>query len=144
MRDEWLELWLRVLALHLPEPNDNGEHQATPAIRNQWLLASLGFFVGCVPHGMEGACATEEGREVVRHAIHSLLSVLEESDTPLDPDTFSLLGFQVIGFSSPVERRSLKEIGHAFLDLIDGKITGRSSRADIMPGSKPYRRVEDA
>lgn len=143
MRDEWLELWLRLIALHLPEPNDAGEHQATPEIRNQWLLASLGFFVGCVPHGLEDACASEEGEAVVRHAILSLLHVLEESDTPLDPDTFNLMGFQVIGFTSSVERRCLKDIGHAFLDLLDGKIVGRASRADILPGSKPYQRVDD-
>ena len=56
MRDEMLELWLRLLSLHLPEPNDNGENTATPDIRNRWLLASRGYFNGCVPHEMEYAC----------------------------------------------------------------------------------------
>ena len=39
MRDEMLELWLRLLSLHLPEPNDAGENVDTPEIRNKWLLA---------------------------------------------------------------------------------------------------------
>jgi hypothetical protein len=73
MRDSMLDLWLRLLALHLPEPTDSGEHQATLDIRNRWLLASRGYFIGCVPHDMEDACATKAGRDVVRIAIDSLL-----------------------------------------------------------------------
>jgi len=34
--------------LHLPEPTDSGEKKATLEIRNQWLLASLGWFNGCL------------------------------------------------------------------------------------------------
>src|SRR5689334_18414519 len=79
MRDGMLELWLRLLALHLPEPTDSGEHQATIEIRNRWLLASRGHFIGCVPHSMEDACATQEGRTVVRMAINSLLAALREA-----------------------------------------------------------------
>jgi hypothetical protein len=29
MRDHMLELWLRLLALHLPEPTNQGEHSPT-------------------------------------------------------------------------------------------------------------------
>jgi hypothetical protein len=79
MRDEMLELWLRLLALHLPEPTDNGEHTATFEIRNRWLLASRFYFGGCTPHHMEDACSTPEGRAVVRYAIDSLMTTLLES-----------------------------------------------------------------
>ena len=137
MRDGMLELWLRLLALHLPEPTDGSEHQATPAVRNQWLLASRGYFNGCVPHGMEGACATEEGRAVVRSAIDSLLAALQRAKTPLDPDTLNLLGIEG-QFTRPIERKWLEEVGYAFLDLLDGKIAGVAASTDIMPGSKPY------
>ena len=89
MRDGMLELWLRLLALHLPEPTDGGEHQATLKIRNQWLLASRGYFVGCVPHGMEDACATQEGRAVVRMAVDSLLAALQQTKVPLDAATLN-------------------------------------------------------
>ena len=91
MRDSMLELWLRLLALHLPEPTDSGQHRATLAIRNQWLLASRGYFGGCVPHGMEEACATPEGRNVVRDAIDSLLGALQRASAPLDAGTLDLL-----------------------------------------------------
>src|SRR5687767_13043462 len=103
MRDGMLELWLRLLALHLPEPTDGGEHEATPAVRNQWLLASRGYFNGCVPHGMEDACATVDGRAVVRSAIDSLLAALQRTTTPLDADTLNLLGIEG-QFTGPANR----------------------------------------
>jgi hypothetical protein len=140
MRDGMLELWLRLLALHLPEPTDSGEHQATLKIRNQWLLASRGYFSGCVPHGMEDACATQEGRAVIRRAIDSLLAALQQAKTPLDADTLNLLGIEGGQFTVPIERKWLQDIGHAFLDLLDGKITGVPSSTEVMPGSKPYER----
>lgn len=137
MRDGMLEIWLRLLALHLPEPADSGEHQATLSIRNQWLFASRGYCIGCVPHNMEAACATSEGRAVVRSAIDSLLAALQTGSTPLDAGTVNLLGMEGTQVA-PIERRWLQEIGQAFIDLLDGKITGTSSSAEVMPGSIPY------
>jgi hypothetical protein len=136
MRDGMLELWLRLLALHLPEPTDSGQHQATLKIRNQWLLASGGYFTGCIPHGMEDACATREGIEVVRIAIDSLLHALDIAAKPLDPHTLNLLGIEGTHLA-PIERTSLRDIGRAFLDLLNGKISDTASSTEIMPGSSP-------
>ncbi len=140
MSDGMLELWLRLLALHLPEPTDSGEHQATLEIRNKWLLASRGYFNGCVPHSMEDACAAPAGRAVIRLAIDSLLEALHHRKTPLDTDTLNLLGIERGQFTAPIERKWLQEIGDAFLDLLDGKISSAPSSTEIMPGSKPYKR----
>jgi hypothetical protein len=139
MRDGMLEVWLRLLALHLPEPTDSGEHQATLEIRNQWLLASRGYFIGCVPHGMEDACATPAGRAVVRVAIDSLLAELQQAATPLDSDTLNLLGNEGTRFAA-IERKWLQDVGHAFLDLLDDKILCGPTSTEIMPGTKPYER----
>jgi hypothetical protein len=141
MRDGMLELWLRLLALHLPEPTDSGKHQATIKIRNQWLLASRGYFNGCVPHGMEDACATSEGRNVVRIAIESLLAALQQSKTLLDAATLNLVGIEGGRFIAPIERKWLEDIAHAFLDLLDGKVSCVPSSTEVMPGSKPYKRA---
>jgi hypothetical protein len=134
MRDELLELWLRLLALHLPDPTDAGEHKATPGIRDRWLLASRGYFTGCVPHGMGDACATDAGRSVVRSAIESLLTALRQAETPLDADTLNLLGIDG-RFIAPVERTRIHDIAQAFLDLLDGKVGGGPSSTRAMPGS---------
>lgn len=139
MSDSMLELWLRLLALHLPEPTDGGENSATPNIRNQWLLASRGYFSGCVPHCMADACFTAEGQAVVRAAIASVLKALRGAEAPLEPATLNLLGIEG-QFTRPIERSWLIDIGHAFLDLLDGEIAGVASSTEIMPGSKPYRR----
>jgi hypothetical protein len=89
---------------------------------------------------MEDACATEEGRAVVRMAIDSLLGALQQAKTPLDADTLNLLGIEGGQFTAPIERKWLLEVGDAFLDLLDGRITCVPSSTDIMPGSKPYKR----
>ena len=141
INDGLLELSLRLLALHLPEPADSGEHAATPAIRDRWLLASRGYFVGCIPHAMEEACADEAGRRAVRSAIDSLLAALGKSDVPLDAGTLNLLGVEGGEFCAALERWRLRDIAHALLDLLDGKIHATAAQMDIQPGSRPYVRA---
>lgn len=126
IHDSILELWLRLLSLHLPEPNDFGENPDTPEIRNRWLLASIGCFTGCVPHDMEYACATSVRRELVRAAIRSLLKALAAESSPLEPGTLNLLGIAGT-FTEPLPREALIKVGHGFLDLIDGKVQGAST-----------------
>ncbi len=139
IHDSILALWLRLLALHLPNPHDDGTYKVSLDIRNQWLVASLGCFQGCVPHGMEDACATSEGREVVRIAIKSLNDALEVIDNPIPKDALNLLGIEGIVFEAPEEKKRIQEIGYAFLDLLDGKLTSTvSSSSGISPGTIPY------
>ncbi len=64
IRDSILELWLRLLALHVENPIESGA--LATKIRDQWLLASRGFFIGCVPEGLEEAVSTPEGDALVR------------------------------------------------------------------------------
>ncbi|MEL7500794.1 MAG: hypothetical protein AAFN77_24590 [Planctomycetota bacterium] len=139
MRDEMLELWLRLLALHLPEPTDSGEHAATPEIRNKWLLASRGHFNGHVPHEMEFACANPERMKLVRTAIKSLMASIEASDSALSADTLNLLGNESCKYTD-LERDRLRDIGFAFIDLLDGRINNTAHSTEIMPGSIPYAR----
>ncbi len=94
MRDEMLELWLRLLSLHLPEPFPAEGNSATHEIRNKWMLASRGYFNGCVPHEMEFACSTPERMQIV------------------------------------------------FIDSLDGRIRSTARSTDVMPGSKPYHRLD--
>jgi hypothetical protein len=140
MRDGMLELYLRLLALHLPEPTDAFEpdqSKAVLSIRNEWLLASIGVFNGCVPHGLEKACETEHGRSAVKKAIELLNSELDQATTPLDGATLNLLGIHGSRFEN-IERKSVRDVGRAFQDLIEGRITDTASETRIMPGSKPY------
>ncbi|MDB4634041.1 hypothetical protein OAG76_01415 [Rubripirellula sp.] len=140
MRDSMLELWLRLLSFHLPEPSDLGDHKLTPEIRNRWMLASKGYFNGCVPHDMEFACSTKESRTVVKSAIQSLMKALDKDDSALDPNMLNLLGNEGCIFNQPIDRSCLVDIGYAFLDLIDGRFDGTAHSTEIMPGSKPYPR----
>jgi hypothetical protein len=140
IRDGLLEMWLRLLALHVEDPIDPGSTAAK--IRDQWLLASRGFFAGCVPEGLAEAVSTPVGESLVRAAIHSLLEVLGEAPPCLDKGVLNLLG---IGgeFTTDIETWRLIEVGHAYLDLLDGRITAGPSDASFMPGCSTDSRRPD-
>ena len=134
IQDSLLELWLRLLALHIEDPVESGAVATT--IRDQWLLASRGYFGGCVPDGIEEAVSTVEGAALVRAAVHSLLEALALAPSRLGKDVFNLLGFSGGTFTGDIETRRLIEVGRAFLDLMDGKITSGQSDSSFMPGSQ--------
>jgi hypothetical protein len=133
MSDSVLELWLRLLALHVEDPPESCG--AATKIRDLWLLASRSHFYGCIPNGLGEATSTEEGATIVRNGVRSLLGELEIAPPLLNKDVLNLLGFMDGTFTRDVETRKLVEVGHAFLDLIDGKITADASDASFMPGS---------
>lgn len=133
MRDGHLELWLRLLALHIEDPSRQNPDPTATKIRDQWLLASRGFFNGCVPVNFEEAVATEKGKAVVRGAIDSLLKALRSAPVDISKDALNLLGFEGTS-QGDVERWRLIEIGQAFLDLLDGKIKSDPRDTTFMPG----------
>jgi hypothetical protein len=91
MQDSILELWLRFLALHIEDPVESGS--LATEIRDRWLLASRGYFMGCVPDGLEEAVSTPEGERLVRSAIHSLLNALKKALNHLSNGVLNLMGF---------------------------------------------------
>ena len=120
MRDSILEVWLRLLALHIREPNENDSartREAAKQIRDQFLLASKGYFVGCVPHGLEEAVSTPEGATLVRSAVDSLLQALEKAPKELSKDVLNLLGTEGGYYTDDFETWRLIEVAHAFLGL---------------------------
>ena len=125
MHDSFLELFLRLLALHVPEPEDRhseARHAATTRIRDGWLLASKGFFSGAVPVCLEEAVSTEDGKVIVQKAIRSLLRALPNGPHTISTPLFHILGLSDATRRSGIEADCLIDAGHAFLDLIDGKI----------------------
>jgi hypothetical protein len=137
MRDGDLELWLRLLALHVEDPQQSGGTATT--IRDQWLLASRGWFNGCVPHGLEKATATPEGSELVRNAVLSLSDALHRAPERISGGALSLLGFES-GYLD-IEVEVLRDIAGAFLDLLDFKVEATAHSTERMPGSisAPWR-----
>jgi hypothetical protein len=131
--DSFLELWLRLLALHIEDPTEPGSLATT--IRDQWLLASRGYFMGCVPDGLEKAVSTSQGEALVRAAIHSLLESLESAPAWLSKDVFNLMGINNGVFTEDIETWRLEEIGQAHLDLLDGRVLTGPGDAALMPGS---------
>ena len=132
MRDSVLELWLRLLALHIPEPSS--DHDVSYRIRNQWLLASRGYFSGHVPHDLHSAMSTEIGRTIILAAIKSLMAELANVPRILDGKTLNLLGIEGT-FREGFETYRLIDVGNAFLQLLAGELTCTVESTEFMPGS---------
>ncbi len=132
VKDGILELWLRLLALHLDEASDRGGR--SKGIRDQWMLAARGYFSGHVPDDLEEAVSTEDGEKVVRTAVRSLLDALDKAPEQLDTGVLNLLGFEGSFYCGDFDTRRLQDVGHAFLDLLDGRITTDASSSSIMAG----------
>jgi hypothetical protein len=133
MQDSILELWLRLLALHIEDPSDD-----TPVarkIRDNWLLASRGYFGGCIPNDLEDAVSSPDGRAIVLRAIGSLETALKKGPSLLDHHTLNLLGFEGVGFTGGFESSRLIQVANAFRDLIDGRIEWDVTSTAFMPGS---------
>jgi len=131
IRDGLLELFLRFAALHV---EDQVDPTALPnVVRNQWLLASRGFFTGCVPHDIDRFVATPGGREVILQAIQKLISALELIRAPLDHSVLNIMGMEG-RWTEPIEKEQLLEICSSMLQLINGEIGSHPSDTSFMPG----------
>lgn len=139
MADGVLELWLRLLALHLPEVTDHDNeivHRVTREIRDRWLLASKGYFNGCVPVDLEFALATDEGKNVVVAGIHSLRMALSQHPSKISRHAINLMNFEGIVWTEDFDAWRLVEVADAFLELIAGKITDTARSTARMPGCR--------
>jgi hypothetical protein len=132
MQDSILELWLRLLALHIADPDESSVAQK---IRDNWLLASRGYFGGHVPSQIEEAVSTIEGKETVLAAIRSLMEALANGPDLLDHGTVNLLGFHDVNFNGALESKRLLQVGEAFISLIAGEIQSDATSTEYMPGS---------
>lgn len=131
LNDGLLELWLRFAALHIEDsPQENSEEHK---IRDQWLLASRGYFSGFVPHDLGEAVSTEQGKAIVVSAIISLLSVLKRAPDLLGKDALNLMGMSGT-FTADIETYRLIALSEALLDLIDGKVGSDASDTSFTPG----------
>ncbi|MBD5779856.1 hypothetical protein IEN85_10180 [Pelagicoccus sp. NFK12] len=139
MKDGILELWLRFLSLHLEDPSNEEEERIINPIRNQWLLASRGYFSGCVPLSLKEDVSTEEGRRLVLEAIHSALDALKKAPKELNKDVLNLLGISG-EFVRDFETSRLIEVGDSFIALIEGRIKTKVNDTSFMPGCKNERK----
>ncbi len=140
VRDGIIELWLRLAALHIEEPGDNMSHEDTNIVydaRNKWLLASMGYFSGCVPDYIDEISRTKTGKELILKTCRKLMDNLRRSSPALNMDMINLLGSEGVQ-THDLETWRMIEIGQAIYDLVNGmKFGGPGSVGIPMPGCGP-------
>ena len=92
VNDSILQLVLRLLVLHVPEPPPGEVGVESKAIRDQWLLASGVAFTGCVPHELDTISTSANGLLIIRGALKSLSAAMNDMPAELPGPLFSLLG----------------------------------------------------
>ncbi len=122
IKDAWLEVWLRLLALHIDDPVTPGG--LAERMRNDWLFATKIPHNGCVPHRLDETAAGPEGRAILRGAVESLMAALAREPDDVSAATINLLGIGSGEYGRDIRRSGLLEIGRAFLDLLDDRIVG--------------------
>jgi hypothetical protein len=132
MNDSILELFLRLLSLHIEE--SGAADSPALAIRNEWLFASRGYCTGGCPVSLEEHTTTAEGKALILAAIESLLSALKAAPAHLDKGVLNILGLTG-EFLKDFESARLVDVGECFAGLIDGKVFGGSTDSIPMPGS---------
>lgn len=137
--DNLLEIWLRLAALHI----EASPEQALIAhgIRDQWLLASKGFFTGHVPVDLEAMVSSPQGEGIVRRAVESFMRALQAAPASLDCATLNLLGMEGGTFLGDLDTRHLIETSQAFLDLLDGKIATGAAQAGLIPSGSSEKQT---
>jgi len=138
MGDGELSLFLRLLALHIPEPNDNdspAKHATVKRIRDQWLLASKIDFVGCVPDGLDDAFKNDDGRAAIVAATDSLMSALQGVADRIDKDALNLLGMEGGPWHHDFPTSSLIKTADAFRDLYAGRVVTTASDSIFVPAA---------
>jgi len=136
INDSLLELWLRLLSLHIEDPNDLDpidEKSLKTEIRNDWLLQSRGYFTGSVSVDLDLYVKSFKGNKIIIDAIKSLMEALSKSPENLSVEVINLLGIDG-SYQHDIESWRLMEVGRAFIDLIDGKLHNKSNNSDFMPG----------
>jgi hypothetical protein len=136
IHDGILELWLLFLALHVDCGSDAPELRKE--MREKWLVARLGFN-GCVPHGLEWAVSTAEGKKIVLETIESLMKALKKAPETLNKDVINLFERSGAYWLEDCETWRLIEVGEAFKDLIEGKIMSTSADRLPRPGGGDHR-----
>lgn len=131
--DGWLELYMRLLLLHLEDSPDR--HSPCHMIREQWHLASSGRFSGSVPIFVDGVSSTLEGVRLMLTAIASLSRGLEHAPPILDKQVIRLLWDQQYDRPLPeiVETSKLVEISEALVKLIKGEMGSTASDKVYVP-----------
>jgi hypothetical protein len=136
MLDSVLEVWLRLLSLHIEDPGGNdseNEKLLKSEIRNDCLLQSRGYFIGSITVDLDNYIKSNEGKIIILKAINSFLKVLSEAPDTLSKDVINILGIEGL-FQKDFETWRLIEVGNAFIRLINNQINYTVKDTSFMPG----------
>lgn len=117
-RDTLLELWLRLLALNLPQEQYKRESWIHD-LRNEWLFQASGMWNGVISPQLDEYCTTQERIEVVLGASDRLMERLRECGDSIGRRELGLLGLGRFDADCPIE--FFEQMHECFRALLAGE-----------------------
>ena len=138
--DQLLEAWLRTLSLHL----DNDVHQSgwLHDLRDKWLLASAGFFNGCVSASLDEFLTDSDRVAVVLKASERNIQNLRAFGSYVPVAHLNGLGLSgQFTADFPIEWFEL--INERFTALLRGQLSTDASTSPTLPATRIGQRWDE-
>lgn len=132
-RDFLLEVWLRVLSLHLDDDVHLPGWQHD--LRDKWLLASAGFFSGCIYPALDEFLTDSDRIAAILRASDRSIKSLRAFGDYVPAAFLNALGIKGIFTSDqPIEYYEL--IANRFNALLRGELTTDASTSPVLPATR--------
>ncbi len=139
-RDPLLEVWLRVLSLHLGDDVHKPGWQHD--LRDQWLLVSTGYFSGCISPSLDEFLTDEERVAAIVQASERCISSLRAFGAYVPATFLNALGCaNPFGADLPIEWFDL--IAARFTALLRGQLATDASTSPVLPARRQGERWDE-
>ena len=140
-RDWLLEAWLRILSLHLEDEVHQPGWQHD--LRDEWLLKSAGFFIGCISASLDDFLIDDERIAVILRVSERSLQSLRAFG-PYVPCAFlNALGITGSYYTSDLPIDWFERIAQCFTLLLRGELTTDASTSPVLPATQQNQRWDE-
>jgi hypothetical protein len=139
-RDALLEVWLRVLSLHMGDDVHKSGWQHD--LRDQWLLASTGCFSGCVSASLDEFLTDSDRVAIILQTSERSIQSLRAFGAFVPATFLNALGLDgPFAADLPIEWFDL--ISDRFTALLRGELTTDASSSPVLPATRKDQRWDE-
>jgi hypothetical protein len=133
-RDGLLEVWLRIMCLHMEgEAHSPGwQHN----LRDTWLLASAGYFNGCVSASLDEFVTDDERVSVILRVSQRSIQSLRAFGAFVPAPFLNALSIDGTEFTADWPIEWFERIADRFTLLLRGELTTDASTSPTLPATR--------
>ena len=135
-RDGLLEAWLRVLSLHMDDDVHKPGWQHD--LRDKWLLASAGYFNGCISASLDDFLTEGDRVAVILKAAERSIQRLRTFGSYVPAAFLNAIGLSPFTEDLPIEW--FERIAERFTALLRGELATDASTSPVLPATQRGQR----